>query len=319
MKTTYKIGAWIHPLLVVIILSFSMTACNEDDTFTESIFVDKPAQDPGSATYAFDSWLDANYLVPYNLQFRYKMQDVGSDMDYNLVPTSLERSESMAILVKYLWFDVYKEVVSETFLKEHGPRIIHLIGSPAYNPSLGTMVLGTAEGGIKVTLYNCNMLNVNNLNIDVMNEYYFKTIHHEFAHILHQKRMYPKEFENYSAGYYDPDGWQHRTDSEAASLGFVSPYAGSQPREDFVEIIANYIVKTDAQWNAILDRASKPGVNQSGETVQDPLDGKALILIKLGIAEKWLKEAWQIELKTLRAEVQERQLHIAEVLNESYW
>ena len=298
---------------------FSFSSCMNRDEFTDSIFVDEPALDPNAETYLFDKWLNDNYLVPYNLDFRYKMQDVGSDISFNLVPATLNKSMEMAVLVKYLWFDVYSEVVSEEFLKKYGPRIIHLIGSPAYNPVLGVMVLGTAEGGIKVTLYRCNELSTRN--VDVLNEYYFRVMHHEFAHILHQQKTYPKEFENFTAGYYDPTGWQHRTDSEAASLGCVSPYGSSQPREDFVEIIANYIVRTDAQWNAILDMASKPAVDYSGQIVPNNLKmrGDEIIRAKLEMARKWLDEAWGIDLQALRENVQERQKHIDEVMNQKYW
>ena len=301
------------------LLLISIISCIKQDDFTESIFIDKPALDTGSATYPFDKWLYDNYLIPYNLDFRYKMQDVGSDISFNLIPVTMDKAGEMAVLVKYLWFDVYSEVVSEDFLKKNGPRIIHLIGSPAYNPVLGIIILGTAESGIKVTLYRCNELDPGN--IDVMNEYYFKTMHHEFAHILHQKKTYPKEFETYTAGYYDPMGWQYRTLSEAASLGCVSPYASSQPREDFVEVIANYIVKTDAQWNAILDLAAKPGIDASGQVVTNNLTlrGDEIIKIKLEIAREWLEEAWEIDLLALRNEVQERQKHVAEILNQKYW
>ena len=298
------------------LLLFFLASCSQEE-FTESIFVDEPELDPGSETYLFDQWLYNNYLDPYNLDFRYKMQDVGSDISYNLIPTTLDKSIEMAILVKYLWFDVYSKVVSEDFLKKYGPRIIHLIGSPAYNPVLGTIVLGSAEGGIKVTLYRCNELSSSN--IDVMNEYYFKTMHHEFAHILHQQKTYPKEFETFTAGYYDPMGWQHRTLSEAASLGCVSPYGSSQPREDFVEIIANYIVKTDAQWNAILELAAQPGVDATGQIVPENLEGDVIIRAKLEIARKWLAESWGIDLQALRNEVQERQRYIDEALNQKYW
>jgi len=304
-------------ILIFTLSVFCFTACNDEDDFTESIFIDEDELDPSAETYAFDKWLTENYLEPYNLQFRYKMQDVGSDLDYNLVPTSLTKSQSMAILVKYLWFDAYNAVAGEEFLKMNGPRIIHLIGSPAYNPVLHTMVLGTAEGGIKVTLYRCNELEPRN--IEEMNEYYFKTMHHEFAHILHQQKTYPKEFETFSAGYYDPSGWQFRTLSQAASLGFVSDYGSSQPREDFVEVIANYIVKSDAQWNYILELASKPGINSEGQVVDDPLDGRAIILTKLEICKTWLKDAWDIDLDVLKAEVQERQKYVEEVLSQTYW
>ena len=306
-----------YKYLLILLLSSVLLSCNTDENFSASIFETNIKSDPSSASYAFDTWLHDSYLVPYNLDFRYRMQDVGSDQDYNLVPTSLAKAQQMAKLVKYLWFDVYGTIVSPEFLKENGPRIIHLIGSPAYNPISGTILLGTAEGGLKVTLYNCNALDPSD--VDILNEYYFKTMHHEFAHILHQKRNYPVEFGLISQGKYNPLGWQYRTDSEAATLGFVSPYAGSQNREDFVEIIANYLVKSDAQWNNILLMASQNGVttDAQGNTItlpDDGIDGKALILEKLTIARKWLKTAWSIDIDALRAEIIKREANINEII-----
>ncbi|MFM2291248.1 MAG: hypothetical protein RIS29_1061 [Bacteroidota bacterium] len=300
-----------YSLLTVIIMV--MISCSNQDTFTDSIFDTTDTLTPSSATYEFDLWLRTNYLIPYNLDFRYKMEDVGSDMNYNLVPASLKKSEQIAKLIKYLWFDAYSKVVGQDFLKENGPRIIHLIGSPAYNPTSHTILLGTAEGGIKVTLYRIN--DIDPTNVEMLNEYYFKTMHHEFAHILHQKKKYPADFGLISQGYYSPLGWNNRTDSEAATLGFVSPYASNQNREDFVEVIANYLVKTDAEWNNILLLASKPGINSSAETLPDDgIDGKAIILKKLEIARTWLQESWSINIDSLRAEIQERETHIAEVI-----
>ncbi len=307
----------LNKYLIIILLSTVIASCSSEDEFTKSIFDTTTTRDVNAANYAFDSWLRESYLVPYNLDFRYRMQDVGSDQDYNLVPASFENSQKIAKLVKYLWFDVYSSIVNPQFLKENGPRIIHLIGSPAYNPISGTILLGTAEGGLKVTLYNCNALNVND--VEMLNEFYFKTMHHEFAHILHQKRNYPVEFGLISQGKYNPLGWQYITDSEAASKGFVSPYAGSQNREDFVEIIANYLVKTDAQWNNILLMASQNGqaYNSTGQLItlpDDGIDGKALILSKLEIARKWLKASWSIDIDALRAEIMKRQENITEIL-----
>ncbi|MEA4982427.1 MAG: substrate import-associated zinc metallohydrolase lipoprotein, partial [Paludibacter sp.] len=213
----------MNKLIIYTLSLLLLISCSKEDEFGPSIFDVDDHLVEGSASYEFDSWLRQAYLQPYNLDFRYRMQDVGSDMDYNLVPTSFEKAQQMAKLVKYLWFDVYGTVVGPEFLKENGPRIIHLIGSPAYNPISGTILLGTAEGGLKVTLYRCNELDPTD--VDMMNEYYFKTMHHEFAHILHQKRLYPVEFGLISQGKYNPLGWQYKTDSEAATLGFVSPYA----------------------------------------------------------------------------------------------
>jgi substrate import-associated zinc metallohydrolase lipoprotein len=305
----------MNKLTISILLSLLLLlSCSQEEGFGPSIFDMEDQLVEGSASYEFDAWLRQAYLVPYNLDFRYRMEDVGSDMDYNLVPTSFEKAQQMAKLVKYLWFDVYGTVVSPEFLKENGPRIIHLIGSPAYNPISGTMLLGTAEGGLKVTLFRCNELDPTD--VDLLNEYYFKTMHHEFAHILHQKRNYPVEFGLISQGKYNPLGWQYKTDSEAATLGFVSPYAGSQNREDFVEIIANYLVKSDMQWSDILELASQPGIDMYGDTIPDDgINGRAIILQKLEMAKKWLKDSWEIDIDSLRAEIIQRQLNINEVLN----
>ena len=136
-------------------LAMGFTSCSDDD-FTETIFPDQSEElDPNSATYKFDKWLKQTYLDVYNLDFRYKMQDVGTDMNYNLVPATYQNAQDLALLAKHLWFDVYNDVVGPNFLKEYGPRIIHLIGSPAYDPSTGTITVGLAEGGIKALRCEC--------------------------------------------------------------------------------------------------------------------------------------------------------------------
>ena len=227
-------------------MALTLGACSEDD-LSESIFdTDIPVYEEGTASYKLDKWLAQNYLDVYNLDFRYRMEDVGADMNFNLVPASLDNSIDMAVLTKYLWFDVYKKVVNPDFLKQYGPRIIHLIGSPAFNPANGTVVLGLAEGGIKVTLFRVNYMDLTDFN--QLNEFYFKTMHHEFSHILHQTKTYPKEFNTLSTANYDPFGWQDRNGAIALTLGFMTSYGSSQPREDFAETIANFITKTPEQW-----------------------------------------------------------------------
>lgn len=305
---------FIKYLLILALIAFYSASCT-DEKLGESIFDTTSEQlDPASATYKFDLFLLNEFQKPYNLEFDYKMKDVATDMDYNLVPASFDNSKKLAVLVKYLWFDVYKKVAGPTFLKMNGPRIIMLIGSSGFNPANGTEILGLAEGGIKISLLKVNQIDVTN--VDKLNEYYFKTMHHEFAHILHQTKNYPVEFNLLSNKNYNPYSWQNRYDEEAWSLGFTSPYAGSQTREDFVETIANYIVKTDADWNNMLDKAQKDWKynNQTEKveesTVSDGVNGKDLMLRKLSICRVWLRDAWGIDLDALRAEVQTRQSNI---------
>lgn len=250
-----KIKFYISALLLVAIGAMSLPSCSEDK-LGDTIFPDvDETLDPNSYTYKLDKFLKENYLDKYNLTFLYKMADVSTNMNYNLVPATYDNSINLAVLCKHLWFDVYDKLAGEDFLKTYGPRIIHLIGSPALNPQSGNEIVGLAEGGIKISLFKVNDMDINDP--EMMNEYYFKTMHHEFAHILHQTKTYPNQFNTISVGHYDINNWQDRDDNQTASLGFVSTYASSEFREDFAETIANYIVKTDAEWNRLLELAGR--------------------------------------------------------------
>lgn len=226
-----------------IAILLPLSACSGDD-LGPSIFPDvSDDADPNSYTYKFDTWVNREFRDVYNLDFKYKMEDVEADMNYNLVPATFDKARDLCLLTKYLWFDSYGEHTGIEFLKQYGPRILHLVGSPAYNPNNGTETLGLAEGGLKVTLFKVNEMDLSDIN--QMNEYYFRTMHHEFAHILHQTKNYPVEFNTLSTGRYDDSSWQSKDIGYVASLGFITPYASSQAREDFAETIANYLTRTD--------------------------------------------------------------------------
>lgn len=292
-------------LLFSVALGFGLSSCNEDKVdFDHSIFENKEAQaNAEAAKNDFDRWLDDNYLAPYNVSFKYRMEDIESDMKYNLVPASYDKSVALAKIVKHVWIDAYNEVAGPDFLRTYIPRTIHLIGSPAYDNS-GTMVLGTAEGGAKITLYNVNDLDLKNISIDMLNEYYFKTMHHEFAHILHQRKNYDVAFDRITEDSYVGSNWYIYTDPETGSTsgrtlqqawkaGFVTPYAMSESREDFVENVANYVIHDQAYWDNMLSKAGS--------------EGAALIQQKFTIVYNYMKETWGIDLNKLRTVVLRRQ------------
>lgn len=244
----------IFAIMFTVMTMLNITACSDDDNFTETIFpVKEEVLDRSLYTFPLDTFVKVNFLEPYNMRYLYKLQDIGSDMNYNLTPCSYDQSVNLAVLNKYLWYDVYRDVVGEEFLKKYSPRVMHIIGSPAYNPSSGTIQLGTAEGGLKITLYNAESLRPDDL--DMLNEYFFKTMHHEFSHILHQNINYPTDFNLISSAFYNAAGWQDTPDSVSLGQGFTSNYASSQAREDWVETIANYIVKDSITWEGMLDAA----------------------------------------------------------------
>lgn len=86
------------------------------------------------------------------------------------------------------------------------------------------MIVGTAEGGTKVTLYYVNQLQINTA---FLNKYYFLTMHHEFAHILHQTKNYDPEFDRISEGSYTGGDWYNVANTTALREGFVDGYASS--------------------------------------------------------------------------------------------
>lgn len=245
MKKTIKLFAL--SLLAVAGMS-SISSCSEDE-LGESIFeIRQNNIDMNSYTAPLDSFCKKCFLEPYNLEFKYKMEDVSTDVQKNLVPATYQKSKEMAVLTKYLWLDVYREKIpnGEFFLKKYAPRIIHLVGSKSLNVSTGTETLGEAAGGIKIQFYKTNTLDVNNLAYS--NEYFFHTMHHEFGHQLCSQYVVPTDYRIITAGTYDALSWQETSDSVALGQGYITQYSRNNYEDDFVELFAQYVTSTDEEW-----------------------------------------------------------------------
>lgn len=138
------------------------------------------AMEVQSSLSAFDLWLRNNYTYLYNIDVKYKLTDKEVDYAYLHAPAKLENSMKLMQIIKTEGLDAYNDEAGISFMQSNDPRILMLIGSPAYNND-GTFTLGTAEGGLKVTLYMVNWLNEADAN--ALNTYYLHTMHHEFTHI----------------------------------------------------------------------------------------------------------------------------------------
>jgi len=279
-------------LLLGIGLSVS---CSKEKLDSNSIFVDSSI-----ALNELDKYVEREYTKPYNIAVIYKYVDKESDMNYNLSPANYESSIRMTRLIQYLAIEAYDKVTgSKDFIHAYFPKILNYIGSPAYNNN-GTIVLGTAEGGRKISIYNLNQLTAaNSTNAALLRERYFHTIHHEFAHILNQNKPFSINFNQISSKEYVNDAWNtlFDTNAKAAQKGFISPYAGKEANEDFVELIAFYVTLTPAQWNA---RINAGGTGAAG------VAGRNIILNKFGIVKEYMLNSWGIDLDILRDEVLER-------------
>jgi substrate import-associated zinc metallohydrolase lipoprotein len=278
---------------MITIIAVTLGACSEEegpDMDVSVITVENDNLNP------FDDYLSKLYTEPYNIRFMYKMEDTESDMDYQLVPAIYENSVKMANLVKYLCLDAYEDVAPDGFLEKYFPKMIMLVGSPAYRNN-GTMVLGTAEGGLKITLYNINNLDVTNAN--ALYDYYFRTIFHEFSHILHQTSDFTPDFDKISATDYVGGSWNDAWEPGASlEAGFISDYSSKEPDEDFVELIAHYITYSEEDWAETMEAAGASGSAAIGE--------------KIAIIKSYLAQVWEIDMDDLRASIQTRASELGE-------
>lgn len=286
-----KISFYIINLFLVI----CAYSCQEDELTDKSIFDDEKE----IATTEFDQWLLYNYTYPYNIAFKYRMEDIESSMDFTLVPAELDKAKKLAKIIKHLWIETYDEIAGVNFTRAYIPKVIHLVGSAAYEDN--GMIVGTAEGGAKVTLYYVNQLQIN---AAFLNKYYFLTMHHEFAHILHQTKNYDPEFERVSEGNYTGGDWYSVSNANALKAGFVDNYASSEPREDFAETLAIYITNTADFWEGQLEKA--------GET------GAPVIQEKMEYIRIYMADIWGIDVDKLRDIIQRRSKELESLDFENY-
>lgn len=278
-RIAYNIAAG----LLCCTLATALTGCQGDELSSQSVMTDDGLQyhDP------FDDWLYMNYTVPYNIRLKYHMEDIESEYEYTLAPADYDKAVKVAHIFKYTWLEAYDEICGVDFTRRYVPKVMHLVGSAAYARN-GTIMMGQAEGGMKITLYAVNQLQLNHTFLDL----YFHTIHHEFAHILHQTKDYPPDFEKISEGRYVSGDWYLETDQHALQTGFVSAYAMSEPREDIAELTAEYITHDADYWQKLMSNAGQQGA--------------AIISMKLDILRAYMLSAWNIDIDELRDIIQRR-------------
>jgi hypothetical protein len=86
-------------ILSIAIVAAALTAasCVKDEMSPNSVIKVSQTQKND-----FDRWLEANFLLPYNIDFKYRYEMNESDMNYFTIPADYEYSIVMAHLLKYL-------------------------------------------------------------------------------------------------------------------------------------------------------------------------------------------------------------------------
>ena len=259
----------------------TLFSCSDDKLSGDSIFSTKAQK-----RNPFDQWLYKNYTMPYNVDFQYRLKTEETDKAYHFVPADSAKTAKLAIITKFMWFDPYTETIGLDFIKENAPRIIVAVGIPGYT-RYRTEVVGSAEGGDKVTVSKVNALTDDLLkDYRSMTGFYFHTMHHEFMHILNQKKPYDESYDNISRSDYVSGNWTSVPEKRAYALGFVSPYSMENPAEDIAELYSIYVTSTPQEWNAILQSAGTKGTS--------------IINRKLKIVRDYMRNAWDADIDLLR-------------------
>ena len=276
--------------MAVAALSASVS-CSEDELDPVSIIsVDQYTKNE------FDKWLDAKFVTPYNIEFKYRYENIESDLNYYTIPADYECSVILAHLVKYLCVETYDEVGGVDFTRQYFPKEFFLIGEWQYKNN-GTYILGTAESGKKILLAGVNYLKKYLDSASGLNSRYFKTIHHEFTHILNQTRDYPAGFREVTGTNYVADSWSASPYNVGyLQRGYISSYAQHSSGEDFAEMLSLYVVNTPEWWESQLTTAASGGAN-----------GAELIKTKLDFVRSYMMDSFKIDIDVLRATVLRRQ------------
>ncbi len=254
-----------------------MSSCTKDEVSSESIF-----KEENHRYTEFDSWLQRNYVEPYNVRFEYRMPDRETSFNYWVSPPNIKESIMIAKLIKFTTLEAMVEMMSsgdETedpalFVKSYFPKVLFLVGSFEISSS-GSTALASAENGLQI-----NILGVNFFEYHKDAERIAGTMLHEFTHILDGIHGSPAEFKDITLSDYVGDRYTSLTE-DPYQKGFVSNYARSHYSEDVAETGGRLISLTEEEREAMIAKAGPVG---------GPLMRKKYDMLK-----KWLKDSYGVD------------------------
>lgn len=276
-----KVKNIIKGVGLVFTASVLLTACSKEDSLrSESIFdtTEKPKT-------VLDKWINDTYTKPYNISATYLWDEAMGKPDKTLFPPKVESVKPALQVIKKIWIDSYTEIGGEDFVKKLAPRQLHFVGSYNLNHN-GTIVLGDAGGGARITMYNTDYIDFKSL---ASVKQFVHTIQHEYIHILNQTKPYDltawTKVATKLGGY--TSGWYVETDEDSNDLGFVTPYARSNYDEDFAETASFVLLRSEAEKQAFL------------EEIEDQ-SGRKIIEEKFALVENYFKTQFNMDFYALR-------------------
>ena len=283
------IGFRIGSMLALLGLAF-LPACTPDDEVNAAVVEVTASEDP------LDVYIRDNFLEPYGVAVRYRYVDRYVAATERVAPTRRELVQPALDFLSKFWVEPYLQVSGgEEYFRNTVPAEVVLIGSPIFRTD-GTVVLGTADAGARITLTEINYIDEEDP------DWVFRqlgTIYHEYAHIMHQRFNLPPNFQQISPqGYTSSGSWFSLNDDQALRRGFVSPYGTSSFNEDFAEVVAFLLYDPDFYTTYINDEEC------TDEACLERNQGRAMIRAKYNAILEHYRENTGVDLLQLRENIQ---------------
>jgi substrate import-associated zinc metallohydrolase lipoprotein len=290
-------------LFLFFAISTLFTSCTKDDELGKSL-IDTSTPELNDV----DEWIRENYTYPFNVEVKYRWDN--SEVDNSKILTPPAKADVIPFLdnMKKIWIDPYVNSGGIDFMKRFIPKQMVLIGSHNYNDN-GSIVLGQAEGGRKISLFDLNYISFDFSGLKSFEKRkamepilrVFKTMHHEFGHILHQTVAYPIEYKKICTEY--TSNWKNFSDLDAKRLGFITGYSMLNPDEDFVEMLSVFLMSGNEGWNKIIDDIYVYDKNWNKDLAAAD-KAKAKIRQKEKMIADYMQQVWKINIYDLQAEIE---------------
>lgn len=303
-----KIQNITKQLLFLFLGLVILLGCDREETLQPTAIFENGETE---STDELDQFLKTEFRDPYGCVVLYKFVDRYIDPTKSAVPPRREVIRPIAELIKQAWIEPYNKASDqgEDFLKTYFPAEIVLVGSPLFNGD-GTVTLGVADAGVRVTLTQANNYAPDNTDWILQT---FRTLHHEFAHIVDQNFNFDVEaFFNISSDDYTSQGtWttlivgnenSPQSINNAIIRGMVTPYGTSAVGEDFAEIVARIITTDPAEFAATYLTPIDCSDPMAPANCADINIGKERIQKKYDAVVKYMKESVGIDILVLRDE-----------------
>ncbi|MGZ2371351.1 zinc-binding metallopeptidase [Ancylomarina sp. YFZ004] len=290
-------------LFLFFSISILFTSCTKEDDLGKSL-IDTSIPELNDV----DEWIRENYTYPFNVEVKYRWDN--SEVDNSKILTPPAKADVIPFLdnMKKIWIDPYVNAGGIDFMKRFIPKQMVLIGSHNYNDN-GSIVLGQAEGGRKISLFDLNYISFDLSGLESWEKSkamepilrVFSTMHHEFGHILHQTVAYPIEYKKICTEY--TSNWMNFNNIEAKRLGFITAYSMLNPDEDFVEMLSKFLMSGNEGWNKIIDDIYIYDENWNKD-IPAADKAKAKIRQKEKIVADYMQQVWNINIYDLQDEIE---------------